>query len=326
MKKLTALLLLLSGTLAAQSDTLRSHYQQNSVRDSSCGKQPCVKIISVTVSGGGQIYRTGFQDITLFREAAPSSSLAFADLSQHGNSMFSGLFGNLNSGTMKGVSVNLRFGCQKKFSETRFGIYHSTLGVSTQNYFYSDRIAIDTTPVPGGTLVTDSVFNSSYSFDWYSDVLAIEAAWIVRSNPARIISVHSGFGMFFGMAVNGTIQNSFVESSYLRHSGTGDVSTSYVTDFTTHTDIQERFRAPGLFFTSLNIPIGMNIRLGKRNPFLRHVVLHYEYQGQLQILVPSGMDVQLRTASGFNAGVKWMIHPPKNHHGGKGKHNHKHHE
>jgi hypothetical protein len=271
-----------------------------------------VKIISVSVAGGGQLIRTGFQDISLIQQAAPSSSLAFADLSQYGNDyMYYGIFANLNGGSTKGLSVNMRFGCQKKYSETRVGIYHSSIGISSQNYSYNNRVSIDTTAVPGGTLVTDSVFISSYNFNWYTDVLSLEAAWIARTNPARIVSFYSGFGMNFGFGFNGTIENSFVENSYYMHKGTGDVTTSYLTYYTTHTDIQERFRAPGFFYTSANIPVGMNIRLGRRNAILKHLVLHYEYQGQFQMIVAGGMDTQIRTASAFQGGIKWMIHPPR---------------
>ncbi len=327
MKKLTAFLLLLSGTLAAQNDTLHRTHHHELNGDSAEHNSSFVKVISVTVGGGGQIIRTGFQDVSVIQQAAPSSSLAFADLSQYGNGgLFSGVFGNFNSGTSKVIAVNVRFGCQKKFSEARFGIHHSTIGITSQYYSYTNSVAIDTTAVPGGTFVTDSIFTSSYNYNWYSDVISLEASWIARTNPARIVSFYSGFGMNFGGGFNGVVENSFVENSYYMHYGTGDVTSAYMTGYTTRTDIQERFRAPGFFFASANIPVGMNIRLGRRNPILKHIVLHYEYQGQLQMLFPSGIDAQVRTASAFTGGVKWLIHPPKFNRGNRGKHNHQHHE
>ncbi|MFM2018524.1 MAG: hypothetical protein RL007_2180 [Bacteroidota bacterium] len=327
MKKLTAFLLLFSGSLAAQNDSLRSDHHHDFSGDSTEHNSSFIKVISVSVGGGAQIIRTGFQDVSVIQQAAPSSSLAFADLSQYGNGgLFSGIFGNFNSGSTKGIAVNVRFGCQKKFSETRFGIYHSTIGITSQNYSLTSSVSIDTTAVPGGTFVTDSIFTSSYNYNWYSDVISLEASWIARTNPARIVSFYTGFGMNFGAGFNGVIENSFVENTYFMHYGTGDVTSTYMTGYTTRTDIQERFRAPGFFFTTANIPVGMNIRLGRRNPILRHIVLHYEYQGQLQMLFPSGIDAQVRTASAFTGGVKWLIHPPKVNRGHGWKNNHRHHE
>lgn len=327
MKKLTAFLLLISGTLVAQKDSVHRDHHHDLNSDSAEHNNSFVKVISVSVGGGGQIIRTGFQDVSVLQQAAPSSSLAFADLSQYGNSgLFAGVFGNFNSGTSKGIAVNVRFGCQKKFSEARFGIHHSTIGITSQYYSYTNNVSIDTTTVPGGTFVTDSIFTSSYNYNWYSDVISLEASWIARTNPARIFSFYSGFGMNFGGGFNGVVENSFVENSYYMHYGTGDVTATYMTGYTTPTDIQERFHAPGFFFASVNIPVGMNIRLGRRNPILRHIVLHYEYQGQLQMLFPSGVDAQVRTASAFNGGVKWLIHPPKFKRGHGWKNNHRHHE
>jgi hypothetical protein len=327
MKHLTALLLLCSGALVAQNDTIQRGARKSYNLDSVAEQTSPVKVISVATSGGGQLIQTGYQDIGVFRQAAPSSSLAFADLSQYRMSGFySGVFGSLYSSTVKGIAVNVKFGCQSKFSEARFGIYHSRMGVSSQNYSYSTRTSIDTTTVPGGTLITDSVFHSAYTYNWYSQVLSLEAAWIARTNPSRILSFYAGFGMNFGAGFNGIIENSFFENGYYLHVGTGEASAAYVSGYTTYTDITERFRAPGFFFTTANIPVGMNIRLGKRNPVLRHVVLQCEYQGQLQMLFPSGADSQLRSASGFIGGIKWLIHPPKNHHGRKGTHHHKHYE
>lgn len=328
MKNLMAFLLLFCGVLGAQNDSLRNGYHKDCVRDSSCENQPFVKIISVSVGGGGQLIRTGFQDISLIQQAAPSSTLAFADLSQFGTGtmMFPVFFGNANTASVRGIAVNLRFGCQKKFSETRFGIYQSTMGISSQNYSRYTSTPIDTVIVPGGSIVTDSLFTSSYSYNWYSEAITIEASWIARTNPARILSFYSGFGMHFGIGFNGKIENSFNENSYLLHRGTGEVTSNYVTGYTNRTDITEQLRAPGFFYTAVQVPIGMNIRLGRRNAILKHLVLHYEYQAQLQIIAPSGLDTQVRTASGFSVGLKWMIDVPHIHRPGKNKHAHNYHE
>lgn len=327
MKHSAIFLLLFCGVLYGQNDSAEHVTRKHCNNDSACRQKVPIEFISVAISGGGQLIQTGIQDVSLIQQAAPSSSLAFADLSQYGLSgLYSGIFGSLNSGSVKGITVNVRFGCQNKFSETRFGIYHSRIGISSQNYSYTTRTPIDTTHVPGGTLVTDSVFHSAYTYNWYSEVLSLEAAWIARTNPARIVSFYTGFGMNFGTGLNSAIENTFFENGYYVHQGTGAVSTAYITGYTTYTDKQERFRAPGFFFATAQIPVGMNIRLGRRNPILRHIVLHYEYQGQIQMLFPSGTDSQLRTASGFMGGIKWLIQPPKNHRGKKSNHHHKHHE
>jgi hypothetical protein len=270
-----------------------------------------IKVVSVNVWGGGNISRGGFEDRTLFQQASPSSSLAFANVTGYGNNSGDFFLGNTYANSIAGISVNVKL-AKCKSSEFRIGLAHSRYTISTQSYGKSVSTTLYTTPLPGGGVLTsDSVFNTGYSYEWMTDVLDLQLQWTVRSNPARIFSVYAGGGLYFGMGYNGTIRNSFIESSIIQHTSEGPAYVYYSTDYTLQTDIREEFKAPGLVSFGAEIPVGFNIRLGRRNAFFSHLVYFNEYRGSLQFIKPSGVDMIIRTSSGMIAGLRWYITPPK---------------
>jgi hypothetical protein len=296
MKKILLLPALLPLLLSAQQDSTDNEPQK------------FIKVISISAYGGGEMYREGFEDRSVFQQAAPNSTLAFADLSGYGTS--NGWFiryGNVNS--ISGLNVNLRLRGQK-FSEVRVGIGHSVTSYSYQSYSKESRTFIGTSTLPGGDVVsTDSVSYASYNYAWYSDVMQLNLAWILRSNPRNWLNVYTGLGVSGGIGYNGVLEYNHIHTSEYRHSTTtGNVHS------TTHREViseaNERFRAPVFGFYSAYIPIGVNIRLGRRNTFLSHIALFGEYTGAVQLLTPKGVDSKVRTSSGGYGGVRWYIHAP----------------
>jgi len=272
-----------------------------------------IKVVSVSVWAGGDISRGGFEDRTLFQKAAPSSSLAFANVSGYGNSGGDFYYGNTYTNTIGGISVSLKL-LKCKSSEFRIGLEHSRYTISNQSYSKEESSTLYTTTLPGaGILTSDSIFNSGYSYEWMTDALDLQLQWTVRSNPGRIFSVYAGGGVFFGLGYNGTIRNTFVESSIIQHTSEGPAYVYYSTDYTLHTEIHEEFKAPGVFNFGATVPVGFNIRLGRKNPFLSHLVYFNEYRGALHFIKPSGVDMMIRTSSGMFAGIRWYIAPPKGH-------------
>src|SRR5688572_5787591 len=103
MKKILLALLLLPLVTSAQQE------------DSTKRRDPkFVKIVSINAFGGGDFYRDGYEDRTMFQQAAPNSALPFADVSGYTN-YSGGFYVYGRSAATAGLNVNLHLRCQKKF-------------------------------------------------------------------------------------------------------------------------------------------------------------------------------------------------------------------
>lgn len=294
MKRLLFILFALPLALAAQEDSTKK-----------------VKVVSVNAWIGGNITRGGFEDRTIFQQATPSSSLAFADLAGYGNQGGSFPFDNTYTNSNRGLMVYLKL-CDCKASEFRIGIENGKSTISSQFYSKETSTILFTTPLPGGgILVSDSVYRSDYRYEWSSDAIALNLGWIVRTKPGRIFSVYAGGGIFSGLGFNGKINNSFLERSRIQHTSGAPTYVGYSTASQTHTDVEENFKAPGYSYFGAYIPVGFNVRLGRRNAILSHLVYFGEYQGAIQFLKPAGFDMRIRTSSGMISGLKWYITAPQ---------------
>lgn len=281
--------------------------QQNS--DTTARPKKLIKVVSFSLYGGGETYREGFEDRSVFQQAAPQSSLAFADISTYNqDDGFFIRYGNANSS--KGLNAALSLHGQKH-SELRVGIAHSTTSYAYQSYTKESRTFIGTSTLPGGEVVTtDSVTYASYTYGWNADIIHLNAAWILRSNPNNWVNVYTGFGGSAGIGYNGVLEYNHSHSSEFQHSSSVGGS-HYTSNRTVISEVTERYRAPLFGAYSIYIPIGFNVRLGKRSHFLSHMALFGEYNGALNILKPANMDAKLRTSSGGYGGIRWYVHAPK---------------
>lgn len=288
-----------------------------------------VRFISISSYGGGEIYREGFQDRTAFQQATPNSTLAFADISGHGNNNF-GYGMMLNSSASSGINVNVRLRCQQKFGELRFGISHSVVSFASQYYFMETVTPLDTTLLPGGeALHSDSVAYSTFSYEWYSDIIQLHLGWIVRTDPKRLVNLYTGVGFYGGIGFNGVLEYNHRHSSLHQHYLASGAGMNYTTNYEVISDVNEQYRAPMFKSFGVYVPIGFNIRLSRRNNFLRHLTLYGEYNGAIQFLVPKDVDAKVRTVSGMYGGMRWYIHAPKGNKGSghhRGKHHRYHHD
>jgi hypothetical protein len=297
MKKLILLALILPASLFSQED-------------SGATQKKFVRFVSINAYSGGDLYRDGYEDRTLFQQAAPSSVLAFTNLAGYTNS--GGIIYSSISFT-SGINANLHLRCQKKTGELRFGVSHSFVNVSSQSYYQQSTttLAIDTLS-NGDIVATDSIASSWYRYNWNSDVLNLHLGWIVRSDPKRWVSVYTGFDCFAGVGYNGTIRATHAHESREVISFLYSIpGAGYYGNNKTEISVEEFFRAPS--FTSIggSIPIGFNVRLGRRDNFLKHVAVFGEYNGGVHILIPKGTDSKIRTASSMYGGIRWYIKAPE---------------
>jgi hypothetical protein len=286
--------------------------------DSTETQKKFIKVISIAGYGGGNLYRDGYEDRTIFQQAVPGNPMMFADLTGYGNQMHYYDYGFINANVTTGLMISTRLRCQKKFSELRLGISHSLPMVSEQYYVKESTTQIGTSALPGGeTLITDSTHHSSYQYKWYTDVLSLDISWIVKSDPGKIFNCYTGFGLTGGVGYNGVISAEHREYSYHTNRSNGPSYLYYQSNATQHTTTSSRSAAPIIAQFGGYIPIGFNIRLGKRQTFFSHLTLFGEYQGAMYLLSCPGITSKLRTSSNVYGGVRYYIRAPKH----VGKHN-----
>lgn len=269
-----------------------------------------VKFTSISVYGGSDFYRDGFEDRTIFQQAAPGSSIAFADISGYTNWDNSFIYssGMMNSTT--GMNVNLHLRCQKRTGELRFGFSHSAINIASQYYTQESTTPKDTTWLPGGeALFTDSISTSQYSLNWDADLIQLHVGWIIRSDPKRWFSFYTGIGFTGGIGYNGVIEMNHSHYSYLYHSSAQN-GMNYSTNHKEISYNEEKYRAPGFTTFGIYTPVGMNLRLGTRNNVFKHLAVFAEYNGAIMFISPEGLNTKVRTLSAMSGGVRWYVHAP----------------
>ena len=300
MKKLVLLTLLAPVILFGQEDSTDANNKK------------CIKVISISAYAGGDIYRDGFEDRTLFQQAQPGQAIMFADLSGYSNQQSYFMYRMPSSSITTGLQVSTRLRCQKKFSELRFGISHSISTVSNLYYSKETTTPLGSSTLPGGEVIyTDSIYHSQYAYNWTSDFIGVNAAWIVKSDPGKIFSCYTGLSINGGFGYNGIITAERIDYTYLNSYSQGQGGGYYSSSQRVVVDNYGQYRAPVITELGASIPIGFNIRLGKRHSFFSHLMMYGEYQGSFVYLQPSGTDAKVRTASRMYGGLRYYIHAPK---------------
>lgn len=283
----------------------------NAQDDDSTRQKKMVKVISIAAMGGSELFREGFEDRTIFQESFPSSPLAFANLDGFLNDQLFYRY-DFTTNVTSGIFLNLRFREQKKFSEFRIGLSHSTTTIAAQYYSKQTITRTDTITLSNGDfLYTDSSEYSEYAYEWDNEVISLHLSWLVRTDPRNLLNLYTGIGLSGGIGFNGTYRASYTSTSVDRYYNSNG-HFLYAGNQEVHASIHEQFKAPFAGAFSAYIPIGANLRLARKpGRFLSHVALVAEYQGGIQFIFPGNSDTKVRTYSGLSGGVRWYIVAPK---------------
>lgn len=308
MKKILLLIGLFPVALSAQRSDSTSNTD-----DSTGTNKSFIQVNSIGLYAGGDTYRDGFEDRSIFQQAVPSSALAYSDLTGYSNTSGYAIYYTNAGNASEGISLNLHLRCQKKFGELRAGLTHTNVNIASQYYSRSSSTITDTTTLPGGDIIyTDSVNQSYYRYNWNSDLITVHLGWVVHTSPRRLTNLYTGIGFSAGMGFNGIYNaeyQNYSQKYYESQSTGGYMGTAGDMEEIAH--IQEAFKAPSFTFWSVYVPVGINIRLSRRQNFWGHSAFYFEYQGAVQFVSPAGVNSKIRTASTFAGGLRWYIRAPK---------------
>jgi len=237
---------------------------------------PRIKISDVMIQGGFQNYNRFNLDIADFNLLAPGNSYLVNNFSDYSRSM-----GMHDQGGMFSVTIGLSFlDAEKQTYKAnpilRVGIYNARTSPASIYYSRQQSYAYDTltSSATGQQYFIDSIACSSYDMNYNSEHLGLTLSAQFSTDPERRVSLFAGVGMVAAFSFNShtTISNSeysilssddVVYNEYPQISGDWNFSAEGYSNKTSS-------------MISAGIPLGIDFRIAKANPFWSQIHLVYE--------------------------------------------------
>lgn len=241
-----------------------------------------ISIKDVSLQVGASPWRNSPATLAEFQALAPQSVLL--------NKTFTGLSisDNISSGTntMFSAAVGIQFRDKegtgyKKNPQLRLGVTYTSGTLLSGSVYANTQKRYDTlvSAQTGQKMYLDSVTTRFGNMSYTSEQLRLDAALIFRTNPAARWSLYGGLGLTAGMSLNSTTNVYYNKTSRAvtsNENGTTSSITYYPANYNSGT--AESFRNKPNFAFSTYIPIGVDFRVGKNNPFWRQVHLFCEFR------------------------------------------------
>ncbi len=240
-------------------------------------KTPRVRISEFHLQTGFQYYPNGTTSLEDFQKLAPNSILLKEDLSSYSS------FGNYYNGAGNFSSVHLGLTFKNHPNALlRVGITNM-LGVSglqngftKEDYFPYDTL---TSSATGEQTFIDSVSSQSYFMNHSSRQIRLDAALIFRTDASARWSLFAGIGASLGVNYNATTFISYYRNSYI-NSQNGN---SYNYGYNNGSEKTESFTTKNYLTTTAYIPMGVDFRIGKNQPFWKRLHLYYEIKPSISM-------------------------------------------
>ena len=214
-----------------------------------------------------------------------------------------------------GVSADLGFSAQGSFRlvkggeiranrRLRLGVVGGISEVANGGYFKNWQTTGDSLYNSSGTMIgyVDSLHSSSFNTHYKGNFLRFDGSMIWSTDEQRRISAYMGAGLTAGILFNAQTTVDHWEDVSIRYKY--DNSSTYM-GYTNKSREMERFNSKGGFYSSIYLPIGFNLRLGKVNPFWSHA--HFCSEWRPNIIFQSYAGTGLKTVFGISHtwGVRW---------------------
>jgi hypothetical protein len=261
--------------------------------------------------------QTGFVSMSVtdgtladFNKLAPGSELLSNDLTGFYPSDVFPSSGNNTFSVLLGIKLKDK---QKTAYRTnpllRLGIsYFSGTSLKKEIYKeYNEPYDTLTSSQAGQSYYIDSVTRQNYIMSYYSKQLRLDASLIFRTNQSARWSLYAGIGATAGVSFNANTEIRYNENYKTETSLPGGGSYSTYGYSGMDKNKIEIYSNKNNLSASIYIPMGIDFRLGKKNEFLKHTHLFYEFRpGIVFISIP-----ELRTVTyggiqnGFGLRVTW---------------------
>jgi hypothetical protein len=193
-------------------------------------------------------------------------------------------FSGLNRTTSAQFSAYVGFRKESRFNPMiRAGISYKRLNSQVFGRYqlwsgpYDTLVSTQT----GQVFYTDTSRMHSMSGFWGADVLALDASYLLQTDPSRRWSFYGGIGLQAGLLFNQQIQLTRMEIfSESGLSNTMDVQVE-----------QRSYRMNTGLSSTLYLPLGIDFRVGKKRPLWQQVHLVYELRPSLSFQTMSSVSL-----------------------------------
>jgi hypothetical protein len=256
-------------------------------------EKPAVRISEVQLLTLADYSKTPFGTLQDMQKIAPQSILLQQDFSGYNLGSYSSIFTQNSFNMMLGLSFR-----DKPGMTLRAGVGYSdrTLqGVSLGN---NERFRHDTltSSQTGQQFFVDSaVYRGVYAY-YNSQFLSLETSLIFRTNSEARWSLYGGVGLSFGIGFNG-------RTDVTRHeywSIESPISTNYGNVLYESESISSR----NSFFYSVNTPLGVDFRIGKKREFWNRLHLMYELRPAITVYNLAGEQNRLTPQLNQSLGLR----------------------
>jgi hypothetical protein len=260
-----------------------------------------IKLTEVSISYGIQsdFYDSlNFQD---FKSIAPNSTILMKDfstfeiISNHSISKLDNPFITREQRLLIGFKLS-------KFKNGLFRIGLNNLKTTNQfstSAFQSSIIGHDTVYTSQGTPVYIDIYRSKSLYATSnSKKILLDLSYTYSLPEEHQMVMYSGFGLNVGMSYQ-----SKISTSYFEHVGVAGSSSAPSTTVNNHEDLKLK----PYFSSTIYVPIGLNIKLGKKSDFMKHIHIFGEIRPAISFLnFPSTRTIFL-VSGNANLGIKLKL-------------------
>lgn len=227
-----------------------------------------------------------------FQTLAPNSMVLKNDLSGFNSMDFN--FGKPENNKFHAMYIGMQLSNKENsgFIESprlRLGLIYSNTKFLSKGLYKSVNTPYDTltSAQTGEQYFIDSIYSQTYFMNQKLEQLKVDAALLFRSNDDYRFSLHSGIGVMAGMTVRSVVDIIYEESRSATYGNNSNDSWNRQT---------ENFTGKSGFAGAVYVPFGLNLRLGKKSEFWKHVNLYMESRSAINFIsVP-----ELRTYTTFS--------------------------
>lgn len=219
-----------------------------------------------------------------FNALAPSSSLLKNDFSDFNESNEIGQISN----SYQAMYLGLRFNNREKnnFLDNpvlRLGINYASSNSLSAHYSQEKRTPYDTlvSSQTGESFYVDSVHLKNYHMSQNMQQLRIDAALIFQTDPNFRFSFFAGIGISAGMSLKSEIEINYDESNTVE--SYGEINSHSYDMHDDYSSKREIYTTKNITGATAYVPFGINLRLGKKREFWKHVNLYMESRAALNI-------------------------------------------
>lgn len=271
---------------------------------------PGVSVHDFYLHTGSHLEQHNYATLNDFQALASQSQLLQNDLSGFSSLIdYYGISGN----TMVSALLGLQFSNKEKTSLKanpllRLGItYFSSNTISGGlSKHQSQPYDTLTSSQTGQTIYLDSVQNEYYNMNYSYEQVRIEGSLIFRTNPQARLSIYGGVGLSAGLSVNARTDIYHSTDASVQQSNNGNYY-SYYSYYGTGNYETESIRNKTNLGVSAFIPLGIDLRLGKKREFWKRLHLFYEMKPGINITSIPELHTIANTnlQQGFGLRVSW---------------------